>query len=70
MVTVEDQHYEAAVAANKRVRRIAELEAALRRVLDKHDAENPARTADYHLSDCDCMRCCVDDARATLTKSD
>lgn len=49
--------------------RIAELEAELKRVLDKYDEENPARTADYHLTGCDCMRCCVDDARATLTKS-
>lgn len=51
------------------VLRIAELEEGMRRVLDKYDEENPARTADYHLSGCDCMRCRVDDARATLTKS-
>jgi hypothetical protein len=56
-------------AINVKDHRIASLEADLKRVLDKYDDENPARLADYHLTGCDCMRCRVDDARATLQNS-
>lgn len=39
---------------------------ALARIVDAYDAANPMRTAEMHPSDCDCLRCAVDDARAIV----
>lgn len=46
--------------------RIAELEAALRAMVRGYRNEQPARLADVHPSDCDCLRCAVDNAAALL----
>lgn len=48
-------------------KRIAELEAALSRVVRAYDDYNQARTADFHNPECGCLQCAVDNAEA-LTK--
>lgn len=44
------------------------LRAALKWLADKYDEAIPLRTADFHISDCTCMRCARDNARAELEK--
>ena len=46
--------------------RIEQLEAALRWVSSAYRKAHPIQTADFHNSDCKCLRCAVDNARAAL----
>ena len=46
------------------------LRAVLTRVATAYDITNWMRTADMHPTDCTCIRCAVDEARAALKGAD
>jgi hypothetical protein len=40
---------------------------ALQAIIDAYDRSNPMRTADFHNTDCGCLRCAVDAGRTALS---
>lgn len=42
------------------------LTGRLQAIVTRYEADNPASTADWHTSECDCMRCEVDRAKCAL----
>jgi hypothetical protein len=50
--------------------KIEDLQEALKWVADSYDEANPMRTANMHQTDCKCLRCAIDNARAALKEGE
>ena len=45
---------------------VARLVGQIKAIAAAYDRDVPIRTADWHGTDCDCLRCAIDNARAAL----